>query len=70
MSHTTLNAALIAGNVDLALWPTNCSIGYGETARLVSNGLFISVCRFDNGEYETAISYASQCDDFQKIIRN
>lgn len=70
MSHATLNAALIAGNVDLTLWPANFSIGYGETARVVSNGLFISVCRFENGEYETAISYSSQCDDFQKIIKN
>lgn len=68
MYHETLNQALIAGNVDLELWPMGCNIGYGQTARVVSNGLFITVSRDNNGKYETAISYASQCDDFAKVV--
>ncbi len=68
MQHTTLNHALIAGNVDIAVWPIGLNIGYNQTARIVSNGLFVSVCRFENGNYETAISYESQCEDFQQII--
>ena len=68
MQHTTLNHALIAGNVSLDVWPIGLNIGYNQTARIVSNGLFVSVCRFENGNYETAISYASQCEDFQQII--
>ena len=65
--HNTLNEALIAGNVDLSVWPIGLNIGYNQTGRACSNGVFVSVCRFDNGMYETAISYASQCDDFQHV---
>ena len=68
MYHDTLNQALIAGNVDLALWPIGCNIGYSETARVVSSGVFITVSRDSNGMYETAISYASQCDDMARIL--
>lgn len=68
MQHPTLNHALIAGNVDIAAWPVGLNIGYNQTARIVSNGLFVSVCRFENGNYETAISYASQCEDFAHVI--
>ena len=68
MAHTTLNQALEAGNVSLDAWPMGLNIGYNQTARLVSNGLFVSVCRFASGDYETAISYASQCEDFA-IVR-
>jgi hypothetical protein len=67
MTHSTLNQALQAANIDLAIWPMGLNINYNHTARIVSNGLFVSVCRFANGEYETAISYTSQCDDFQSI---
>lgn len=66
MQHTTLNQALIAGNVSLDVWPLGLNIGYNQTARIVSNGLFVSVCRFENGNYETAISYASQCIAYQE----
>lgn len=68
MAHTTLNHALQAADIDLAVWPIGFNIGYNQTARIVSNGLFVSVCRFANGDYETAISYASQCEDFQTIV--
>lgn len=67
MAHTTLNQALIAGNVDLSIWPTGLNLNYNQTARIVSNGLFVSVCRFANGDYETAISYASHCEDFATV---
>lgn len=66
--HNTLNQALISGNVDLALWPIGCNIGYNQTARIVKDGVFVSVCRDNNGMYETAISYPSQCDDMQRLI--
>lgn len=68
MQHTTLNQALIAGNVSLDVWPLCLNLNYNQTARIVSNGLFVSVCRFDNGNYETAISYASECEDFTSVI--
>ena len=68
MAHTTLNHALVAAGIDLDVWPMGFNIGYNQTARIVSNGLFVSVCRFANGDYETAISYASQCEDFQTIV--
>ena len=68
MQHSTLNQALIAGNVSLDVWPLGLNIGYNQTARIVSNGLFVSVCRFENGNYETALSYASQCEDFAHVI--
>lgn len=66
--HDTLNQALEAGNVDLAVWPLGLNLNYNQTARLVCNGLFVSVCRDNKGLYETAISYTSQCDDFQSVI--
>lgn len=68
MQHTTLDQALIAGNVSLDVWPMGLNIEYNQTARLVSNGLFISVCRFENGNYETAISYKSECENFAHVI--
>lgn len=68
MAHTTLNQALEAGNVCTSVWPLGLNLNYNQTVRLVSNGLFVSVCRFANGDYETAISYASQCEDFA-IVR-
>lgn len=68
MQHSTLNQSLIAGNVSLDAWPMGLNIGYNQTARLVSNGLFVSVCRFENGNYETAISYKSECEDFAHVI--
>ena len=68
MQHSTLNQALLAGNVSLGVWPLGLNIGYNQTARIVSNGLFVSVCRFDNGNYETAIGYKSECEDFQQIL--
>ena len=68
MYHETLNQALIAGKVDVALWPMGCNIGYGQTARVVSDGVFISVSRDNIGLYETAISYASQCEDMVRIM--
>lgn len=55
------------GGVDLAVWPLGLNLNYNQTARLVSNGLFVSVCRDNLGMYETAISYASQCEDFQTV---
>ena len=67
MWHDTLNAALIAGDVDIGVWPLGLNIGYNQTARLVSDGLFVSVCRDNRGMYETAISYASKCSDFQHV---
>lgn len=69
MYHETLNQALIAGGVDLALWPLGCNIGYGQTASVVSSGLFITVSRDNRGKYETAISYKSLCDDFERITQ-
>ena len=57
-----------AGNVSLDVWPFGLNIGYNQTARLVSNGLFVSVCRFENGNYETAISYKSECENFAHVI--
>lgn len=70
MAHETLNQALLAGGVDLDIIPLGVALGYGESLRLVSNGLFVGVCRFDNGTYETAISYASQCDDMVRVIKS
>ena len=68
MQHPTLNQALIAGGVPLDAWPLGLNIGYNQTARIVRNGIFVSVCRFENGNYETAISYTSQCEDFACVI--
>lgn len=65
--HGTLNQALEAGNVDLVVWPLGLNLNYNQTARIVSNGLFVSVCRDNKGMYETAISYTSQCEDFQQV---
>lgn len=66
--HDSLNQALEAGNIDLAVWPLGLNLNYNQTARIVSNGLFVSVCRDNKGLYETAISYTSQCEDFQSVI--
>lgn len=65
--HNTLNESLIAGGVDLEVWPMGLNLNYNQTARLVSNGVFVSVCRDERGMYETAISYASKCEDFQQV---
>lgn len=70
MYHDTLNQALIAAGIDPALWPVGCNIGYDETGRVASGGLFISVTRFDCGRYETAISYSTQVDDFCSVVKN
>lgn len=70
MYHETLNQALIAGNIDPALWPVGCNIGYNETGRVASNGTFISVTRFNDGRYETAISYSTQMEDFNRVVKN
>ena len=70
MLHNTLNAALIAGNVALEYWPISCNIGYNQNARVCHNGLFITVTRFDNGLYETAISYETLCDDGWQVYDN
>lgn len=66
--HDTLNQAMIAGNVSLDVWPLGLNLNYNQTARLVCNGLFVSVCRDERGMYETAISYTSQCEDFYNVI--
>lgn len=70
MYHETLNQALIAGNIDPMLWPIGCNIGYNETGRVSSSGTFISVTRFNCGRYETAISYSTQSDDFNRVVKN
>ena len=67
--HNTLNEALEAGEVDLALWPLGLNLNYGETGRAVTSGTFMSVCRNNQGMYETALTYKSKCDDFQQISR-
>lgn len=69
MYHETLNQALIAGGVDPALWPVGFNLNYGEIGRVASNGTFISVTRFENGRYETAITYTTQCEDFRQAIK-
>lgn len=66
--HETLNAALLAGGVDPSLWPIGINLSYGQTARVVSSGTFITVTRFECGRYETAISYATQCEDIARVI--
>lgn len=68
MWHNTINQALQAGNVDLGCWPVGENLGYNQTARLVHNGLFVSVCRDDRGMYETAISYESLCENFFSVV--
>lgn len=65
MYHHTLNAALAASAATLvSLWPLGVNIGYGETCRVVVDGIFISVYRDERGLYEEAISYASKCENF------
>lgn len=68
MWHNTLNEALQAGGVDLECWPLGLNLNYNQTGRLVHNGLFVSVCRDNRGMYETAISYASLCENFHSVI--
>lgn len=71
MYHKTLNEALEAGGSNLVgKWPLGVNIGYDQTARIVSNGTFITVYRDNRGMYETAISYQSRCEDFVQILRN
>lgn len=67
--NNTLNQALEAGNVCPSVWPLGLNINYGETASIVCDGLFVSVCRDERGMYETAVSYTSQCEDFQRVVR-
>lgn len=70
MYHQTLNAALEATNEALvSLWPVGFNIGYGETGRCVVDNTFISVYRDERGLYETAVSYASKCDNFQHVLK-
>lgn len=68
MWHNTLNEALITGDVALECWPLGLNLNYNQTARLVHNGLFVSVCRDNRGMYETAISYSSLCEDFFSVV--
>ena len=69
MYHETLNQAIEAAGVDCGLWPISFNLNYGEIGRVASNGTFISVTRFEDGRYETAITYSTQCDDFQQTIK-
>jgi hypothetical protein len=69
MFHNTLNAALAARDESLIeLWPLGLNISYNQTAMAVVNGVYISVYRDKRGMYEEAISYASKCEDFQKVV--
>ena len=70
MLHNTLNEALEAAGLDVSLWPLGCNIGYNQTGRVASDGVFISVTRFDDGRYETAITYATKMDDFHGVVNN
>lgn len=69
MFHNTLNESLVAGGVPLESWPLGLNIGYEQTARVVTSGLFITVYRDGRGMYEEAISYKTKCDDFQQVIQ-
>lgn len=66
--HNTLNQAIEAAGLCVSVWPLGFNLDYNQTARIVSNGLFVSVCRFENGNYETAISYESGCENFAHVI--
>lgn len=65
MYYNTLNDALSSrGDTLVAKWPLGVNIGYGETCRVVVDGVFISVYRDERGLYEEAISYTSKCENF------
>jgi hypothetical protein len=67
MYHNTLNDALIARDVNLVtLWPLGLNINYSETATAVVDGVYMSVYRDNRGMYETALSYASKCENLQR----
>ena len=69
MYHGTLNQAIEAAGVDCSLWPIGFNLNYGEIGRVASNGVFISVTRFEDGLYETAITYSTKCEDFQRVTK-
>ena len=68
MKFQTLNASLESANL-LDFWP-NESIAYNSTVRCVVNKVFVSITRFEDGTYEEPVSYASQCDDFIRVIKH
>lgn len=67
MFHPTLNQALEAADA-VHLWPLGLNLRYGETGQVVTDGQFVSVYRDERGMYETAITYPSACEDFQRVI--
>jgi|LSQX01.1.fsa_nt_gb hypothetical protein len=67
MFHPTLNQALEAADA-VHLWPLGLNLRYGETGQAVTDGQFVSVYRDERGLYETAIVYASACDNFQRVL--
>lgn len=64
----TLNEALESeGLVDY--WPFGLNLGYGETARVVKDGKFITVYRENDGRYERPIHYDTQMVDSYKTCK-
>lgn len=67
-SYTTLNAALDSVGLLDKVGMINMSVGYGQTLKLAHNGLYVSVHRYDNGNYEEPVYYKTQMDDFIRVV--
>lgn len=44
------------------------SVGYNQVLNMARNGQFISVTRFEDGVYERPVHYATQMDDFTRVV--
>jgi hypothetical protein len=53
----TLNQSLESENL-IDYWQFGLNISYGETVRIVSNGLLISITRDNSGRYERPVFYS------------
>jgi len=58
----TLNEALESEGL-VSFWPLGLNIGYDETKSTISGGRYITVTRFENGQYERPVHYATKLGD-------
>ena len=66
MRFNTLGEALKATGIE-NLPMIFGSVSYGGQLRMAHSGVFVSVCRFCDGQYEEAIVYKTEMEDFIKI---
>lgn len=58
----TLNAALDSEGL-AGLWPLGLNVAYDQTIQFSAGGRWISVTRFEDGQYERPLHYATKVPD-------